>query len=86
MFVAFIATLSENFGVFGDEINKVTMSQENKDKEKARNVRRAAKGALTRAINTGKIMLNAKRPATEMYATVKQVKDTYDNLGNKHDD
>ena len=86
MFVAFIATLSENFGVVGDEINKVTMSQENKDKEKARNVRRAAKGALTRAINTGKIMLNAKRPATEMYATVKQVKDTYDNLGNKHDD
>ena len=62
------------------------MSQENKDKEKARNVRRAAKGALTRAINTGKIMLNAKRLATEMYATVKQVKDTYDNLGNKHDD
>ena len=62
------------------------MSEENKEKEKAKNVRRAAKGALTRVLNTGKMMLDAKRSAAEIQATVKDAKNAYDNLGNKHDE
>jgi hypothetical protein len=62
------------------------MSQENKEKEKAKNVRRAGKSALTRALNTGKMMMQAKRSPAEMHASVKDVKTAYDNLGRKHDE
>ena len=62
------------------------MSQENKDKEKAKNVRRAGKSALTRALNTGNMMMQAKRSPAEMHASIKDVKTAYDNLGSKHDE
>ena len=50
------------------------MSLENKEKKKAQNVRRATKEVLTRVLKTGRMMLDAKRSATKIQATVKDAK------------
>ena len=62
------------------------MSEENKEKEKAKNVRRGRGCKGSAYESKGKMMLDAKRSAAEIQATAKDAKNAYDNLGNKHDE
>ena len=55
------------------------------EKEKAKNVRRAAKGNLTRTLNTGNQLLEAKRPLQEVRDAFQEVKAAYADLVAKHE-
>ena len=50
------------------------------------NVRPAAKGTLSRAINVGKELINAERPVCEVMEAVNGVKEAYKSLEVKHED
>ena len=43
------------------------------EKEKEKNVQRAAKGSLTRAINAVKLLMDAKRSSLEVRTTLKDM-------------
>jgi hypothetical protein len=65
------------------------MSLEAKPKErleKAKNIRRAAKGKLTQVIRTAKVLLGAERPVQEIEDVLKEVKDSYAALIAKHEE
>jgi hypothetical protein len=62
------------------------MSEDNKEKEKAKYVCRVAKGALTGVLNTGRMMLQAKRSQAEIQVTAQDAKNAYDSLASKHDE
>ena len=55
------------------------------EKEKAKNVRRAAKGNLTRTLNTGNQLLQAKRPLQEVRDAFHEVKAAHADLVAKHE-
>ena len=42
--------------------------------EKAKNVRRAAKGNLTRTLNAGKMLILAKRPSQKVREALEEIK------------
>ena len=48
--------------------------------DKAKNVRRAAKGTLSRAINIGKELIDAERPVCEVMEAINGVKEAYKSL------
>ena len=54
--------------------------------DKAKNVRRAAKGTLSRAINVGKELIDAERPVCEVMEAINGVKEAYKSLEVKHED
>ena len=54
--------------------------------DKAKNVRRAAKGTLSRAINVGKELIEAKRPVDEVMEAFNAVKEGYKSLKVTHED
>lgn len=56
-----------------------------KEAEKAKNVRRAAKSAFTRAINTTQLLLDAKRPPSEIRDEFGKVKVVHADLIQKHE-
>ena len=51
-----------------------------KEAEKAKNVRRAAKSAFTRAINTTQLLLDDKRPPSEICDEFEKVKVVHADL------
>ena len=53
--------------------------------EKAKNVRRAAKGNLTRTLNAGKMLIQAKRPSQEVQEALEEIKAAYTDLVSKHE-
>ena len=53
--------------------------------EKAKNIRRAAKNALTRAINSARTLIAAKRPPNEVLEALKDVEKVYGDLVGKHE-
>ena len=55
------------------------------EKEKAKNVRRAAKGNLTRTLNAGSQLLEAKRPLQEVRDAFQEVKVAHTDLVAKHE-
>ena len=55
-------------------------------KEKAKNVRRAAKGSLTRAINAVKLLMDAERSPLEVRTALKDVKEAHAALAGKHEE
>ena len=55
------------------------------EKEKAKIVRRAAKGNLTRALNAGSQLLEAKRPLQEVRDAFQEVKAAHTDLVAKHE-
>ena len=56
-----------------------------KEAEKAKNVRRAAKSAFTRAINSTQLLLDAKRPQSEIRDKFETVKVMHADLIKKHE-
>ncbi|CAB3985843.1 Hypothetical predicted protein, partial [Paramuricea clavata] len=62
------------------------MSEEKERLEKAKNVRRAAKGKLTRVIRTAKVLIEAERPVQEIEDILKEIKDSYAALIVKHEE
>ena len=54
--------------------------------EQAKNVRRAAKGRLTRCLNTGKQLLDAKRPPKEILEVFAEAKAAFADLSAKHEE
>ena len=55
-------------------------------KEKAKNVRRAAKGKLTRTISTYSVLLDAQRPIEEIEVVFKEAKAVYTALVTQHEE
>ena len=53
--------------------------------EKAKNVCRAAKGNLTRTLNAGKMLIQAKCPSQEVPEVLEEIKATYTDLVSKHE-
>ena len=53
--------------------------------EKAKNIRRAAKSALTRAINQARTLIAATRPPNEVLETLKDVEKVHGHLVAKHE-
>ena len=53
--------------------------------EKAKNIRRAAKSALTRAINSARTLIAAKRPPNEVLEALKDVEKVHGDLVAKHE-
>ena len=53
--------------------------------EKAKHVRRAAKGTLTRTLNAGNMLLEAKRPMQEVREAFEEVKAAHTDLVAKHE-
>ena len=53
--------------------------------EKAKNVRRAAKGNLTRTLNAGKMLIQAKRPSQEVREALEEIKAAYTDLVSKQE-
>ena len=53
--------------------------------EKAKNVRRVAKGNLTRTLNAGKMLIQAKRPSQEIREALEEIKAAYTDLLSKHE-
>lgn len=53
--------------------------------EKAKHVRRAAKGNLTRTLNAGNMLLEAKRPMQEIREVFEEVKAAHTDLVAKHE-
>ena len=53
--------------------------------EKAKNVRRAAKGNFTRTLNAGNMMIEAKRPVKEVREAFAEVKAAHNDLVAKHE-
>ena len=53
--------------------------------EKAKNVRRVAKGILTRTLNAGKMLIQAKRPSQEIREALEELKAAYTDLVSKHE-
>ena len=53
------------------------------EKEKEKNVQRAAKGSLTRAINAVKLLMDAKRSSLEVRTTLKDIKEAHATLAGK---
>ena len=53
--------------------------------EKAKNIRRAAKSALTRAINSARTLIAATRPPNEVLETLKDVEKVHGHLVAKHE-
>lgn len=53
--------------------------------EKAKNVRRAAKGNFTRTLNAGNMLIEAKRPVQEVREAFAEVKATHNDLVAKHE-
>jgi hypothetical protein len=62
------------------------MSEAKERLEKAKNVRRAAKGKLTRIIRTANVLLGAGRPVQEIEDILKEIKDSYAALIVKHEE
>ena len=62
------------------------MSEAKEQLEKAKNVRRAAKGKLTRVIRTAKVLLGAERPVQEIEDILNEIKDSYAALIVKHEE
>ena len=62
------------------------MSEAKERLEKAKNVRRAARGKLTRVIRTAKALLGAERPVQEIEDVLKEIKDSYAALIVKHEE
>ena len=56
------------------------------DKDKAKNVRRGAKAALTRTINTAKELIGASRSKDEVKQAFVEIKKAYENLLAKHEE
>ena len=56
------------------------------DKDKAKNVRRGAKAALTRTINTAKELIGASRSKDEVKQAFVEIKKAYENLLVKHEE
>ena len=54
--------------------------------EKAKNVRRAAKGCVTRAITTVNTLIEAKRPGEEVRDALKSLTTSFEALAVKHED
>ena len=54
--------------------------------DKAKNVRRAAKGCVTRAITTVNTLVEAKRPSEEVRDALKNLKTSFEALAVKHED
>ena len=50
--------------------------------EKAKNVRREAKGNLTRTLNAGKMLIQAKRPSQEVREALEEIKAAYTDYQN----
>ena len=55
------------------------------EKEKVKNVRRAAKGNLTRTLNAGNLLIEAKRPKQELRNAFQEVKAAHTDLVVKHE-
>ena len=53
--------------------------------EKTKHVRRAAKGTLTRTLNAGSVLLEAKRPTQEVREAFEEVKAAHTDLVAKHE-
>ena len=53
--------------------------------EKAKNVRRVAKGILTRTLNAEKMLIQAKRPLQEIREALEEIKAAYTDLVSKHE-
>jgi hypothetical protein len=56
------------------------------DKDKVKNVRRAAKGTLTRAFTACKELIDAQRPVVEVKEAFDVVKNAYNSLEVKHEE
>jgi predicted lipid-binding transport protein (Tim44 family) len=56
------------------------------DKDKVKNVRRAAKGTLTRAFSAYKELIDAQRPVVEVKEAFDVVKNAYNSLEVKHEE
>lgn len=56
-----------------------------KEAEKAKNVRRAAKSAFTQGINTTQLLLDAKRLPSEIHGEYEKVKVMHANLIKNHE-
>ena len=54
--------------------------------EKAKNVRRAAKSAFTRALNAGQMLLDSTRPLSEVHDAFEELKAAYADLIAKHEE
>ena len=54
--------------------------------EKAKNVRRAAKGKLTRTLKTVSVLLDAQRPVPEIEVVLQEAKEAYTALVTKHEE
>lgn len=54
--------------------------------EKAKNVRRAAKGSITRSIGTVNTLIQANRPWEEVQSALDNVAKSFDNLVTKHEE
>lgn len=52
---------------------------------KAKNVRRVAKGILTRTLNAEKMLIQTKHPSQEIREALKELKATYTDLVSKHE-
>ncbi len=59
---------------------------ENQGKDKAKNIRRGAKGSLTRAINATKELIGASRPENEVKQAFEAVKKAHEVLLTKHEE
>jgi hypothetical protein len=56
------------------------------DKDKVKNVRRAAKGTLARALTAFKELIGAQRPVVEVKEAFDVVKNEYNSLEVKHEE